>query len=119
MDASIREIEPAPGPMEREDEIRSSLSKAMDHIHFGRTDNTAKKTLKSSLLSARDTLRFLETVHDAKCRWNGHTTRCQTPDYHTEISLGRDRKREHLESELWSPGCTVRRVPGVIDGVKK
>ena len=59
--------------MDREDEIISPLSTAMEHIHFGRTDNTAKKTLESNLLSARDTSRFLETVQDAKCRWNGHT----------------------------------------------
>ena len=109
--------------MDREDEIRSSLSTGMEHIHFGWTDRQPQHSetnrLRATPLSATDTLRFLETVQDAKCRWNRHTTCCQTPNYQTEILLGRERKREPLESELWSPGCTVRHVPGVSDGVRR
>ena len=64
------------GLMNREDEIRSSSAQGWNtSMSVGQiaNHNTAEKTLERNPFSARGTLRYLETVQDAKCRWNRHT----------------------------------------------
>ena len=94
--------------MDREGDIRSSVSTALYPFPLDRTPITPQPKKRGNP--------FFRKVHIAIFGDGAGrevtlepTTRCQTRDFKTEITLAMERKREHLESELWSPGCTVRR----------